>query len=150
MAQKTSSESDFFVCHCCKKKKERNKRIKVQKFCSTPKCQKARKAEWQKNKIKTDPEYRQDQNSSCRKWRKNNPEYYQKYRKLNPAKAEKNRILQKLRRKGIRISDDAQVNSVAKMDTLKPRSINIDGLCWMIPVAKMDAFKVLIAHVSRQ
>jgi hypothetical protein len=47
-------------------------RNKLQIFCSSPGCQRARKALWQKRKIATDSEYKKDQDLANQKWLQNN------------------------------------------------------------------------------
>jgi len=163
IVMKTDSKYPFSCCSC-KKIKFRNPRIKKQKYCSEKTCQKARKARWQREQVRKDPDYRKNQKEASCNWRKNNPEYYQVYRKSNPQKADRNRLLQRLRRKGIRISNDQPCDTkllqqkppqknefsqkVAKMDTSDPRYMGLHGVCWLIPVAKMDASKVFISRIS--
>ena len=72
-------------------------RNRSQEYCSKPECQKARKALWQKEKIKKDPEYKETQKLSNQKWLLNNSDYWKNYRKKNPEKALRNRMLQRIR-----------------------------------------------------
>ncbi len=68
-----------------------------QNYCSDPKCQRARKALWQKEKMAADSEYRKGQRLSQEKWLQNNPDYYENYRQNNPEKTQRNRCLQRIR-----------------------------------------------------
>ena len=63
--------------------KPRNRR---QNYCSKPGCQRARKAEWQRQKMKSDPEYQDGQRLSWKKWAQNHPDYYKHYRRENPCR----------------------------------------------------------------
>jgi hypothetical protein len=51
-------------------------RNKSQVFCSKPECQRARKSLWQKKKLATDPDYREEQRLAQNKWLQNNPDYW--------------------------------------------------------------------------
>jgi hypothetical protein len=118
----------------------RNKR---QQFCSTPACQKARKAIWQKQKLVTDPEYRKGQRLANQKWLANNPDYWKNYRKRNPEKAYRNRALQRIRNQ--RGQPDKTIG-IAKMDVRKARNQSLLGQFWLVPaIAKMDPIKIFIA-----
>jgi len=128
-------------------------RNKKQEYCSLEKCQKARRAAWQRNKIKTDPEYRAGQKSSNENWLKNNPDYWRQYRENNHYKVERNRSLQRIRNKR-RV---AKYNSlsipendlIAKMDARNAPIEGLTGQYWLVPViAKMDAVKIYIHAVS--
>jgi len=39
-----------FICKHCKKRKPRNIRIKDQRYCGSPACQRARKTSWERKK----------------------------------------------------------------------------------------------------
>lgn len=114
-----------------------------QKYCSNPSCQKKRKANWQRDKIKNDTEYRDNQTLSQKKWLENNPGYYRNYRKNNPLKTERNRLLQRVRnRKLHKKPDEDGIHIIAKMDAGKPFDLGVEGGFWLVPaIAKMDARK---------
>ncbi len=93
-------------------------RNKLQTYCSGPICQKKRKALWQRQKLKNDPEYREIQALSNKKWLENNPDYWKIYRRKNPAKTNRNRLLQRIRnRNKNNLQDSPQVKIIAKMDS---------------------------------
>ncbi len=127
-------------------------RHKSQTACKKIKCQRAKKAAWQRFKIKTDPIYSANQKSSQQKWLKATPPVYWKaYRKRKPEKAERNRILQTIRNRKARASpSDAKMDAlvIAKMDPSKCDNFKVLGQFWLIPViAKMDALKVNIVKI---
>ena len=62
-------------------------RNKHQSYCNRPECQRARKAAWQRIKMKTDPDYKVTKKLSQQKWAANNPGYWKVYRSRNPEKA---------------------------------------------------------------
>ena len=126
-------------------------RHKNQTACKKSKCQRAKRAAWQRHKMKNDPIYSANQKSSQKQWIMANPGYWKAYRKENPEKAERNRILQAIRNRKARSSDSmAQMNegAIAKMDASKGDNFEVLGQFWMVPViAKMDALKVNILKI---
>ena len=125
-------------------------RNKLQQYCSKPRCQKARKALWQRSKKKIYPEYRENQKLSQQKWLRENPDYWKNYRQKNPAKTDRNRLLQKIRNR--RIDKKANIEKptlIAKMDARKFNNIGLEGEFWLIPViAKMDAAKIIFHIIT--
>ena len=130
---------------------EGSPRHKNQTACKQKECQNAKKAAWQRYKIKTDSDYRANQKSSQKRWVQNNPDYWKKYRRKNPEKAERNRILQSVRNRRLRSIDvisKMESSLIAKMDASNPDRYEIVGQFWMVPViAKMDASKVNILKI---
>lgn len=139
------------LCIYCGDFFDASPRHKTQTACKKVKCQRARKAAWQRHKLKTDPDYRFNQKVSQDKWMKANPGYWKAYRKRNPDKAERNRILQAVRNRRARYKDghDPPTPSlIAKMDASKSDNFEVLGQFWMIPViAKMDALKVNLLKI---
>lgn len=134
----------FFIPRNCK-----------QNYCSTPGCQRARKAAWQRFKLKSDADYRTQQHLSHQKWLQSNPGYYRSYRRLNSDKTQRNRVLQVIRnrRNRKRFSGKKLVHDplIAKMDARKFHRFNIMGQFYLVPViAKMDVSRVNIYVVSER
>ena len=132
--------------HCATRFIPRNRR---QYCCSRPECQKARKANWQRIKMKTNPDYRASQKLSNQKWLTKNPGYWKTYRDRNPEKAERNRMLQTIRNRRRSVFQKSDDTPIAKMDA----RINLDfqpvGQFWLVPlIAKMDATKVNIYTIT--
>lgn len=98
-------------------------RNRDQNYCTKADCQRARKAAWQRNKLRRDPEYKANQPLSQKKWLQQNPTYWKKYRKNNPEKAKRNRLLQQIRnqqrRHGLPSDVKIEVTLIAKMDAAK-------------------------------
>jgi len=126
-------------------------RHKNQSACKKEVCQKARKAAWQRYKLKHDPVYRANQKSSQQQWLASKPGYWKAYRKKNFEKAERNRILQRQRNRKARFLPAVvkmDPSLIAKMDPSKPDNFQILGQFWLVPViAKMDALKVNIVKI---
>ena len=126
-------------------------RHKSQTACDKLKCQRAKKAAWQRHRLETDPIYRANQNTSQQQWVEANPGYWTQYRERNPRSAERNRILQVRRNRKARLLPDdtkADQNLIAKMDASKSDNFQVLGQFWLLPViAKMDALKVNIVKM---
>jgi hypothetical protein len=130
---------------------EPSPRHKNQTACKKPECQKAKKAAWQRYKMKHDAVCQANQKTSHQKWLKANPGYWKDYREKNPKKAERNRILQTIRNRKARSCHSKGYKTewpIAKMDASKLNDFKVLGQFWMVPViAKMDALKVNIVKV---
>lgn len=126
------------VCRRCGKTiRDPNPRIKNQTHCNEPACQRARKAQWQRKKMRTDPDYQKNQMHAQDQWLLRNPDYWKRYRRKNKAYQQRNRELQKVR--------DAKRRAVrlAKMDASSGATSLNNGVYFLIHVggvlAKMDA-----------
>jgi hypothetical protein len=124
-------------CVQCRRLFIANPRVKNQKFCNRDTCQRARKSLWQRRKMATDADYRQNQKDSQKLWQTQHPDYWRQYRNRHPQYCERNCMLQKQR------DGKRRAQHLAKMDTLKRlKSIN-PGTYYLIPcitsLAKMDA-----------
>jgi hypothetical protein len=69
--------------------------------------------------MKTDPDYRKNQQESHQCWIEQNRDYYQRYRAKNPQYVTRNRLLQKLR------DQKRRDRSLAKMDPISPQYLLI-------------------------
>ena len=139
------------LCVYCGDLFDASPRHKNQIACKKTECQRAKKADWQRHKMKIDPIYNANQKISQKEWVRANPGYWKKYRKKNPEKAERNRILQAIRNRKARSTDlDAKMDTslIAKMDASKIDDFQTLGQFWMVPlIAKMDALKVNIVKI---
>lgn len=68
-----------------------------QVVCSQPQCQRQRRRDYQRQKIASDPVYRQVAVDSSRKWRAAHPGYWKRYRQHHPEQVKRNRQRQQLR-----------------------------------------------------
>lgn len=91
-------------CRFCDHSFQPSKYQPGQLVCGNPECQRRRRAEYHRQKIAADPEYRQVCHDSARKWREQNPDYWKQYRASHPAAVEQNRKGQRVRdrRQGLR------------------------------------------------
>jgi hypothetical protein len=65
-----------------------------QSVCGQPERQQRRRADYRRQRIASDPEYRQVCQDSSRKWRTRNPGYWRRRREGNAAIVERNRLQQ--------------------------------------------------------
>ena len=68
-----------------------------QRYCSKSTCQKKRRSNYQKQKLKRDADYKETHRSSQRKWRLKHPYYWSQYRIQQPAYVATNRTKQVIR-----------------------------------------------------
>ncbi len=73
-------------------------RYRPQQFvCSRSDCQRQRRREYHRLKLRTDSEYHQVCRDSQEKWRKQNPDYPRQYRQSHPESVERDRQGQRRR-----------------------------------------------------
>jgi hypothetical protein len=117
------------------------KNVACQRYCSKADCQKARRNQWRKKKLLTDPDYRGNQHDAQKRWRESHKGYWSRYRASHPGYVERNRALQRERnhrRRGALI---------AKRDELRGRNSMRSGFYRLIVaggegIAKSDEYLV--------
>ncbi len=98
------------ICKCCGHAFEPRPQVPNQSYCSAPACQRARRQRWQRDKMQSDSDYRENQLRSQRAWLERHPEYWRHYRDINPEYVERNRAHQRAR------GEPRQDLDLAKMD----------------------------------
>lgn len=98
-------------CRYCEQFFQPSKFQPRQLVCGEPDCQRRRRAEYHRQKIAADPEYRQVCLDSPQKWRSRNPDYWREYREQHPASVKRNRQRQHVRDQKQRLRDLANNNS---------------------------------------
>jgi hypothetical protein len=68
-----------------------------QVVCSKAECQRQRRSDYHRQKLRSDPEYRQVACDSQRKWRQAHPDYLRQYLAQHAEAVERNRQQQQLR-----------------------------------------------------
>lgn len=113
-------------------------RVKNHRYCRRQECQRLRRRRWQREKMRTDPDYCKNQQESRTSWTEKHPDYYRKYRAKNPDYVIRNRALQRLRDQKRRDRDN-----LAKMDASNGIYPVKPGCYHLIParsdLAKMDS-----------
>jgi hypothetical protein len=151
--------SKTFICKNCKKEKPVNIRLIVpQQYCGDARCQRARKAEWQRHKKATDADYRARQQQCVRHWQQHKPlhQYMSQYRQDHPDYVVQNRDKQKLRNQKRRLEQQQQ--KIVKMDAFV-KQLEKSTTYIMTPyqldaskkIVKMDALlvKLKVFHGNR-
>jgi hypothetical protein len=108
------------TCPHCGKRFLPHPAVLNQQYCGSVDCQKARKRKWQKEKLKGDPDYRENQAAAQKAWRERNKGYWRECRKSNQTYSTRNRLLQKERNR--------QRRMIAKMDELGARTLYLPGV----------------------
>jgi len=143
------------ICIHCGKSFNPNPRVKNQRYCNSNTCQKARRTSWQRQKIATDPDYKENKQRCEKEWHESHPGYYKDYRNNHPAYVERNRLLQQIR--DIRHRKDrykgSQGEMLAKLDSLlKPYYSRRGSIFRLIPqgnvlLAKLDSLTVKLVPI---
>jgi hypothetical protein len=98
-------------CRYCELSFQPSKYQPRQSVCSQLDCQRRRRADYHRQKIAVDPDYRQGCLDSPQKWRSRNPDYWRRYREQHPAAGERNRQRQHVRDQKRHLRDLANNNS---------------------------------------
>ena len=113
-----------------------NPHVPNHRYCNKKDCQRVRKRRWQREKMKNDPEYRDNQRDAQQCWMEQNRDYWRRYRDQHPEYVKRNRLLQRERDRRRRIGDLAKMDASEKISLVKP------GSYYLIPakgnLAKMD------------
>ena len=121
-------------CRYCQQSFQPSKYRPDQSVCSSADCQRQRRTDHHRQKLKADSEYAQVVRDSQRKWRETHPEYQKQYRERHPESAEQNRHQQR-RRDGKRRVQTLVKNNVAF--DLKRSAAEV----WLVGPAAMDLEK---------
>ena len=118
-----------------------------QRYCSSEDCQRARRRDWQHNRLRIDSDYRDNQARAQAKWRAGHSSYWREYRAAHPAYQERNRSMQRTR------NARRSFKPIAKMDVIglsRPLGSGFYVLSHAddAGVAKMNAWTVHIAVLS--
>jgi len=81
-----------------------------QSVCSQPDCQRRRRSDYHRERIRNDSAYAEDVRASQKKWRQANRDYWKPYRQQHPEAAERNRNQQRQRDQKRRLLNLAKNN----------------------------------------
>jgi hypothetical protein len=91
-----------------------------QRICSRPACQRQRRRDYHRQKIASDPVYRQVCRDSPRNWRQAHPGYWKQYRQTHPQQVERNHQQQWRRDQKRRLANLLRNTHAATGTTLRP------------------------------
>ena len=140
-------------CACCHALYRLNKYHPNQRYCGKALCQRHRRTQWQRKKLKEDGDYRANQAQAQARWRATNRDYWKKYRASHPDYVTRNLALLQQRRKE-NAAVTGQSPCVAKMDVASVQAPLISGRYRLEPmegaaVAKMDVVIVQLSILQR-
>jgi hypothetical protein len=135
------------ICAACGARFTPLSHIANQRYCPLAACQLSRRRAWQRERLQTDPDYRENQAKAQATWRARHPDYWRRYRDTHPACCDRNRNMQRQR------NARRHAEPVAKMDASNPSRPLASGfylLCDALEtsIAKMNAWTVHIAVLS--
>jgi len=84
-------------CRYCQQVFQPSKFRPDQAVCSQPACQRRRRADYHREKLRSDLVYAQVVHDSQKHWREEHPNYWKQYRERHPKVAERNRQRQQRR-----------------------------------------------------
>ncbi|SAK98982.1 hypothetical protein AWB76_07624 [Caballeronia temeraria] len=87
----------FRRCRSCKGRFKVRPQSPNQRYCSSHERQLTRRRLWQKERLRSDSDYRENQLRASADWRARNPDYWKSYRQKNPLYVVRNREKQKKR-----------------------------------------------------
>ena len=130
-------------CAACGQPFHPRPQVPQQSYCAAPDCQRERRRQWQRLKLRTDPDYQDNQMRAQQAWGQRNPDYWREYRQAHPRYVERNRALQHER------NAKTPARHVAKMDAssaLHPLPSGMYHLRLVTDggIAKMDVWTVEI------
>ena len=99
-------------CRYCERSFTPKPRAPHQKICSQSECQRQRKSDYHREKLRSDPNYKETCLNAARKWRSAHPDYMGQYRASHANQVERNRTAQRQRDQGRRRPDLVNNNSV--------------------------------------
>ena len=133
-------------CRCCGRRLKQRPQNRRQRYCSREVCQKQRRRQWRRAKLRADLDYRRNQHDSYQRWLEKRPEYWRDYRRRHPEYVERNRELQKARdRVKAELAAVTRTGAVlAKSDACPDKSDEISVVYELLPakvaeLAKSDA-----------
>jgi tRNA(Leu) C34 or U34 (ribose-2'-O)-methylase TrmL len=134
-----------------------------QRVCGEPDCQRRRRSDYHRERIRNDSAYAEDVRASQKKWRQANRDYWKQYRQQHPEAAERNRNHQRQRDQKRRLLNLAKNNLALDLKHeasevwLVGPGVNVFSLnvcssypqsIWIIAIASMRSCTRISACVS--
>ena len=138
-------------CLCCGKLFPA--RNDANRYCAERACQRARKREWERYRLLSDPVYKANKADAQRRWRETHPEYWRTYRDNHPNYVRRNRERQHHRNLRRVVEGGKAVlqprEMIAKTDARLAVKSGTYRLIPLVPViAKTDAMVVELSVIS--
>lgn len=140
---------DVRSCAVCGETFQPRPQVPLQCCCSAKECQRERRRRWQRDKLKQDPDYQDNQARAQKDWTKRNPDYWRQYRETHPEYAERNRTQQRERNARLQNAPIAKMGASIPEFPLPPGIYHL-SLVTTGAIAKMDVWTVEIrAHACQ-
>jgi len=97
-------------CRYCQQIFQPSRYRPQQSVCSEPDCQRRRRSDYHRERIRRDSTYAEDVRASQKKWQQAHPDYWTQYRQQHPEAAERNRSRQRQRDQKRRLLNLAKNN----------------------------------------
>lgn len=130
-------------CVACGTYFQTRTQVPHQTYCSNVACQRERRQTWQRRKLQTDADHRDNKSRAQRTWAEQNPDYWRQYRESHPDYVESNRSKQ--RERNAKRERDIVAKKDASVAEFPPRS-GVYKIRLLSPgeIAKIDACTVEI------
>lgn len=118
------------LCAACRQLFSPRPQVPRQSYCRAAVCQRERRRRWQEAKLRTDPDYRENQRSAQKAWCRRNSDYWREYRRTHHEYRERNKAQQRVRNR------NGAKPKIAKMDSSLPTLESVDDevgvsvTCW--------------------
>ncbi|MFA5433267.1 MAG: hypothetical protein WC319_10450 [Candidatus Paceibacterota bacterium] len=133
-----------FICQHCQRRVKKNPRLKgKQHYCGRTACQQARKDKWERDRLGSDPAYRDKRSGAKKNWYRGYPgdRYQHQYRQEHGDYTKSNRCNQQKRDK--KITGKPSVAKIVKTDALSSKNLVPRGLYVLLPYEKTDGKKIV-------
>jgi len=131
------------LCLACRQPFQSRHQVPKQSYCSSPACQHERRRRWQRDKLHTDPDYRDNHSRAQKAWLDRNPDYWREYRSTHPEYVERNRLMQQARNAKIMAGHVAKIDASTSVIPL-PSGVYHLSLVTDSGIAKIDVWTVEI------
>jgi hypothetical protein len=131
------------TCLSCGLPFQKRPQVPNQMYCADASCQLFRRKKWQSQKIKVDPDYRDNQARAQQEWKKRNPNYWRDYRHAHPEYVQRNRAKQRERTQKKRNNNFANMDASDKLPCL-PSGVYELSLLSEVGTVKMGVWTVKI------
>ncbi|OQW87752.1 MAG: hypothetical protein BWK72_12280 [Rhodoferax ferrireducens] len=129
------------ICPCCGQPFQPHHKVPNQSYCSSPDCQQARRRQWERDKQKNDPDYRDNKSRSQRAWVDRNPNYWRTYRKSISGLSRGTSGQSDLTDSSVKMDDLASIKGIpAGIYRIRPVSAGdgkVNGKTWVVEITPM-------------
>ncbi|MFT3812937.1 MAG: hypothetical protein QM740_06115 [Acidovorax sp.] len=142
-------------CACCGNIFVPRPQVPNQAFCASPDCQRARKRQWQRDKLQSDPTYRINQRAAQLAWTQRNQDYWPNYRATRPEYRQRNREQQQMRDANRPVAEPVKMDvcdlpSGLYRITRRPDFPKTSSDSWVVEITPIDMTRSRKMDASRE